>query len=86
MRQLLNFVYPMGFYSCIHALSALTKGYGGIPNDPSNEGGFIVTMAYQVKSSGIIGDSANIIENLNLQIKTLDAAQLPRFVEADLLH
>lgn len=89
-----TFVYPMGFYSRkINDLSQLKEGaIVAIQNDPSNEGRslLILQKAGLIELKPGVGTFAtvnDITENPHhLQIKLLDAAQLPRVLtDADLV-
>lgn len=89
-----TFVYPMGLFSRkIKNLDQLPQGaIVAIPNDPSNEGRALLLMQkaglIQLKPGvGLLGTVQDIISNpKQLQIKTLDSAQLPRvFQDADLV-
>jgi D-methionine transport system substrate-binding protein len=83
-----TFVYPMGIYSRrISSLSQLKPGaIIAIPNDPSNEGRALLLLQKSKlitlkPNVGLFGTPDDIISNpKQLQIKTLDAAQLPRVV------
>ncbi len=89
-----TYVYPMGLYSRkIKHLSQLKFGaVVAIPNDPSNEGRALRLLQkarlIRLKSSaGLFGTPNDVIWNpKNLQIKLLNAAQLPRvFDDAQLV-
>lgn len=83
-----TFVYPMGVYSTkIKRLDQLpNKAVVAIPNDPSNEARALMIL----NKMGLItlqagkGTDATIVDIVtnpkNLQIKELDAAQLPRIL------
>lgn len=79
-----TFIYPMGIYSKKHQkLSELPqKALIAIPNDPSNETRALLLLAQsgqiQVQNKDTL-TPRDIIDNpKQLQIKELDAAQLPR--------
>jgi D-methionine transport system substrate-binding protein len=83
-----TFIYPMGLYSQkITLLSELKPGsVVAIPSDPSN-GGRALLLLQSAKiitlkpEAGVLATVQDIKENpLNLDIKTLEAAQLPRIV------
>lgn len=81
-----TFIYPMGIYSKKIKSLALVPNNAviSIPNDPSNEARALILLAktglIQLKNStGITATPRDIITNpKNLQIKEIDAAQLPR--------
>lgn len=82
-------IEPMGLYS--KKISALNEFKSGdtiaIPNDPSNGGRALVLLdnagLIELKDNvGILGTVQDIVKNdKKLEIKTLDAAQLPRVLE-----
>ncbi len=83
-------VQPMGFYSnSIKSVEAIPEGtIVSIPNDPTNGGRALLLLqtAGLIKlKDGVDGNSAtvkDIVENpKNLQIKELEAAQLPRSLD-----
>jgi D-methionine transport system substrate-binding protein len=89
-----TFVYPMGFYSSkIKQLKQLREGAViAIPNDPSNGGRSLLLL----QKAGLIklNENAGVYAKINditanphhLQIKELDAAQIPRVLnDADLV-
>lgn len=89
-----TFVYPMGLFSRkITSLANLPRGaIVAIPNDPSNEGRALLLLQkaglITLKAGvGLLGTVQDIASNpRQLQIKTLDSAQLPRvFQDADLV-
>lgn len=81
-----GFIYPMGIYSYkVDRISELKSGDTiTIPNDPTNEARALLLM----QKAGLITLKPNVTINatthdiatnpLNLKIKSLDAAQLPR--------
>jgi D-methionine transport system substrate-binding protein len=81
-----TFVYPFGFYSRkIHSIAQLPYGaVVAIPEDPSNEGRALLLLQKAgliklAKGVGFTPTVLNIVSNpKHLQIKTLNAAQLPR--------
>ena len=79
-----TFVYPTGIYSKKHkSLKKLpVKAIIAIPNDPSNEARALLLLEkaglVTLKKSGNLTTSDIISNPKHLQIKELDAAQLPR--------
>lgn len=81
-----TFVYPMALYSKkIKTLAQLKKGdVVAVPNDPSNEARALLLLqqAGLIKLRADAGTNATIIDITDnpkqLQIKEIDAAQLPR--------
>ena len=83
------FIYPMGIYSYkIDRISELKAGNTiAIPNDPTNEARALLLLQkaglIKLKPNVTIDSTTNdIVANpLNLNIKSLDAAQLPRVLQ-----
>jgi D-methionine transport system substrate-binding protein len=80
-----SFVYPSALYSSkVKSLAALNEGAViAIPNDPSNEARALLLLhragLIHLKKSSKVSSLADIEDNpKKIQIKELDAAQLPR--------
>lgn len=84
-----TFIYPMGIYSnkITHLNELKTGAIVAIPNDPSNEARALLLLEkaglIKLKSgNGLKATPNDIVENpKQIQIKELDAAQLPRVLK-----